>query len=191
MQETNDRPAETQDVPADDRRKKMWLEVFDWVRTIVVTLVVALLFQNFVFTLARVDGPSMQDTLHTSQLMAVLRVHYYFSTPQRGQVVLCRYPNYEEDCVKRVIGLPGETIHGENNTIYIDGVPLEEPYLTRPEFYDFAPVTIPEGEYFVIGDNRGNSLDSRAIGSLPRSKIKGQCLSVVYPFSEIGGIPQG
>lgn len=173
----------------EEKRKGLWHEVWDWVRTIVITVIVALLFQNFVFTLARVDGPSMLDTLHTQQLMAVLRAHYYFVKPERGQVVLCRYPDFEEDCVKRVIGLPGETVSAKDGKILIDGTPIDEPYLTRPDMYDFEPVTVPENSYFVVGDNRLNSLDSRSIGALPRNQIKGQCLAVVFPFDEIGGIP--
>ncbi len=180
---------ERQQAKIAEEKKSFWYEVWDWTRTIVITIIIALLFQNFVFTLARVDGESMMGTLLSDQRMAVLRIHYYFTEPQRGHVVLCRYPDFKEDCVKRVIGLPGETVSGMDGRVYINGEALDEPYLTFPDMYDFDPVTVPENSYFVVGDNRLNSLDSRSIGALPRDQIKGQCLAVVFPFDEIGGIP--
>ncbi len=165
-----------------------WDELPDWIRTVVLTVMVALLIQRFVFTLARVDGSSMQETLHTREMMAVVRATYFFRGPERGEVVLCRYPNMEEDCVKRVIGLPGERVKIVDSTVFIDGEPLEEAYGILPETADFPEVAVRENEYFVLGDNRAVSLDSRMVGTLARNSIKGHCVAVVWPSAEWGAI---
>lgn len=158
-------------------------EILDWVVTLGIAVIAALIVQRYVFTLTRVLGPSMEETLYTNQVMAVLRVNYYFNEPQRGDVVFCHYPGWEEDCVKRVIGLPGERLKIVDSTVYINDEPLEEPYLTLPDTSDFNEVVVPEGSYFVLGDNRRISLDSRGVGALERNAIGGQCLGVVWPMS--------
>lgn len=168
--------------------KTFWREVIEWAVTLGIAVLAALIVQRYIFTLARVVGPSMQDTLKNDQIMVVLRIHYRFTEPERGDVVFCRYPDFVEDCVKRVIGLPGDTVSMSAGVVYINGQPLDEPYLTRRGTQDFAPVTVEEGRYFVMGDNRENSLDSRDVGALSRAAVEGECLAVVWPFSAWGAI---
>lgn len=162
-------------------KSSLFFELLDLARTICIALIVTLLLQQFVFTLARVDGSSMRDTLKTEQMMAVFRASYWLSPPERGDVVLCRYPQLEQDCVKRIVGLPGERIRIRDSVVYIDDIPLEEGYLAYPDAWDFDEIVIPAGTFFVLGDNRSVSLDSRIIGPLPASEIRGKCLAVIWP----------
>ncbi len=167
-----------------DRKRRVRKELFSWIRTFAIAVAAALLVRTFVFTPALVNGPSMQDTLHTGQMMAVLKASYWFRGPARGEVVFCHYPGWEEDCVKRVIGLPGERLRIEDSVVYIDDQPLDEPYLTRPETADFPEVTIEQGCYFVMGDHRARSTDSRVVGALEEKQIQGHCLAIMWPVGE-------
>jgi len=165
-------------------------EILEWVVTIVVGVALALLVRSYVFTLAIVDGSSMEDTLYSKQIMFVWKLGYAVGEPEQGDVVFCQYPNLSEHCVKRVIGLPGDTVEIRDSVVYVNDAPLDEPYLTRPRTSDFAKVEVPEGCYFVLGDNRGGSMDSRdsAVGALPKEAIEGKSLCVVWPLGSIGGI---
>lgn len=166
------------------RKAAIKKEVWSWVRTLGIAVIAALIVRTFFFTPAIVRGISMQDTLYTGQMMAVIKSSYWFDGPERGEVVFCRYPGWTEDCVKRVIGLPGERIRIEDSVVYIGDVPLEEPYLSRPQTGDFPEILIPEGSYFVMGDNRSRSTDSRDVGPLEMSQIEGHCVAVFWPISD-------
>jgi signal peptidase I len=170
------------------KKNSVLAEILSWVKPLAIAVVAALIVRTFIFTPAIVKGTSMDDTLQTGQVMAVVKASYLVGSPQRGQVVFCRYPGWQEDCVKRVIGLPGERVSIIDSVVYIDGVPLDEPYLSRPQTGDYPEIVVPEGQYFVMGDNRGVSLDSRSIGPLNESQIEGHCMAVFWPLSEIKAI---
>jgi signal peptidase I len=129
----------------------------------------------------------MQPTLYTDERMAVTIFSYYFNTPQRGDVVVTKYPDDSRNFVKRVIGLPGETLEIKDGKVYIDGVELDEPYISEEINFDYGEITIGEGKYFVMGDNRNNSRDSRYInvGPLDEELIVGKAQYVVWPFGEL------
>ena len=162
-------------------------EIIEWTLTIVIPVVVAMLIHNYLFTFARVDGDSMLDTFHTNNITGVSRLHYRLNEPQRGEVITCRYDETSKLYVKRIIGLPGETVEVKSGTVYINGEPLREDYLTRHDDFDFGPYEIGEDELLVMGDNRPVSLDGRILGPIPVDYLYGRVMFVVYPFSEMRG----
>ena len=169
--------------PGGKRRRRRWL--VSWVTVIVVGAAVALGLRLFVVQTFFVPSGSMMPTLQVKDRMLVLKIGY---SVQRGAIVVFRQPPGDvsdtsgDDLVKRVIGLPGETIWSVGNTIYINGRPLAEPWLPKHDPLG-PPVTrqkIPKGEYFMMGDNRSDSYDSRDWGPLPRSYIIGRVFLVIW-----------
>lgn len=154
---------------------------------IVIVVLMALAIRSFIAEPIRVDGDSMVPTLTTNEDMLVEKVSYWLTDPMRGDIVICYYPGYTESCVKRVIGLPGETVTVSDGKIYIDGAALDESEYWQGEIIgDMDSVTVGEREVFVVGDNRNGSKDSRnsSVGCIPYAKIVGRVIAVVWPFSE-------
>ena len=167
-------------------KNKIAKEILEWALTIIIPVVAALLIHQYLFTFARVDGTSMLDTLHENNIMGVSRLHYRLNEPQRGEIITCNYPEDGNKLfVKRIIGLPGETIEIREGTVYIDGEPIAETYLTRVDDQSMDPITLAKDEIFVMGDNRPVSRDSRAVGPLTLDEIYGRVLFVTFPFNEI------
>lgn len=167
-------------------KNKIAKEILEWALTIIIPVVAALLIHQYLFTFARVDGISMLDTLHENNIMGVSRLHYRLNEPQRGEIITCNYPGEGSKLfVKRIIGLPGETIEIREGTVYIDGEPIAETYLTRVDDQSMDPITLAKDEIFVMGDNRPVSRDSRAVGPLTLDEIYGRVLFVAFPFNEI------
>lgn len=167
-------------------KNKIAKEILEWALTIIIPVVAALLIHQYLFTFARVDGTSMLDTLHENNIMGVSRLHYRLNEPQRGEIITCNYPGEGNKLfVKRIIGLPGETIEIREGTVYIDGEPIAETYLTRVDDQSMDSITLAEDEIFVMGDNRPVSRDSRAVGPLTLDEIYGRVLFVAFPFNEI------
>ena len=171
-------------------------EIISWITTLGVAVIAALLIRTFLFEPIRVDGSSMADTLQDGEVMLVTKPEYLFGDPQFGDVVICKYPGRKENFVKRVMGVPGDEIAIIANIVFRNGEPLEEPYLT-PERNDngftMMPFKLGEDEYFVMGDNRDNSHDSRNYynyvtpAALTRDMIIGHVRCVAFPFSSIRG----
>ncbi|MPM69841.1 hypothetical protein SDC9_116789 [bioreactor metagenome] len=154
---------------------------------IVVVVLVALTIRSFIAEPIRVDGDSMVPTLVHNEDMFVEKMSYWFNDPLRGDIVICFYPGYTESCVKRIIGLPGETVSIQGGAIYINGKQLDESaYWTGEIIGDMDPVTVGKREVFVVGDNRNGSKDSRnpSVGCIPYAKVVGRVIAVVYPFDE-------
>ena len=194
------------DVQLASKPSKSWKkELLSWVGTLILALAVVLVIRTFIFEPIRVDGSSMADTLQDGELTFVLKAEYLFKDPDRFDVVICHYPNRRDannplgietktNFVKRVIGLPGETLAIQGNTVYINGQALEEPFLT-PERnavnLSLGPITLGEDEYFMIGDNRYASNDSRnlrEVGPIAREEIVGEVKFVFFPFSALRGV---
>jgi signal peptidase I len=176
---------------------------------IVIFLLLRLLVQNF-----RVDGASMQPTLQSGQYLLVNKVLYFnvktstirkfipfvdhsnkghtiyfFHAPHRGEVVVFRFPrDPSRDFIKRVVGLPGETIELRQGVLYINGEAMDEKYLKDKGDVNMALRVIPQGQYFLLGDNRTNSSDSRSWGPVPHQNIVGKASFRYWPFSKFGFI---
>ncbi len=142
--------------------KKQIKEILAWVITIVLAIVAARVINNYVIIKAEVPTGSMEHTIEVDDCILGLQVAYVFSHPERGDIVIFPYPdNPETTYVKRIIGLPGETVEIKNGAVYIDGNPIKEPYLKEAMKGEYGPYVVPEGCYFMLGDNRNSSQDSR------------------------------
>jgi len=156
-----------------------------WIIVIVAAAVLSLLLRAFVIQTFYVPSSSMYPTLREGDRILVLKIGYSL---QRGEIVVFEHPKNDlepplnEDLVKRIVGLPGETISSRGNTVYIDGKPLSEPYLPKGSVLGqpIAPQTIPAGYYFMLGDNRSNSYDSRDWGPIAGSTIIGRVLLIIW-----------
>lgn len=162
---------------------------YDWVQTMVCTVLAAVLVFTFGIRIVAVDGPSMRETLQDGDRLLVLN-GYLCGGYQVGDIVIFSRPGFEEGSaiVKRVIATEDQTvdIDFDTGTVYVDGVPLEEPYLWEPTFLDEGtafPLTVPEGCLFLMGDNRNNSKDSRSLelGPVDSRYIIGRALLLVAP----------
>ncbi len=166
---------------------------FDFFVYIAVVVVAALVIRAFLVEPIRVDGDSMVPTLINNEHMFVEKIGYWFSEPQRGDIVICYYPGYTESCVKRVIALPGETISVRDGSVYINNELLNEgQYWSGLILGDLSPVTVGAHEVFVMGDNRNGSKDSRnaSVGCIPYAKIEGRVLAVLWPLGDLASFPR-
>ncbi len=141
----------------------------------------------------RINGTSMEPNLHDEQYVLVNKTAYWFGRePQRGDIVVLHPPENPQspDRIKRIIGLPGETIEVKSNgTVQIDGRPLEEPYLPPHSGGTAGTWTVPSDNYFLLGDNRGVSYDSRGWGTAPREYIIGKAWLIIWGMGDWGGAP--
>lgn len=148
----------------------------------IITILLVILVKKFIVSPIKVNGDSMNDTLQDGDIMILDIVGYRFSKIKRFDIVVV--DRGKEYIIKRVIGLPGETIEYKDNELYVDGKKIEDQYGSdRTE--DFT-VKVPKDSYFVLGDNRTNSLDSRYFGPFRRNKILGRTSLTLYPFDRIG-----
>jgi signal peptidase I len=168
------------------------------VETILFTLLIYFLVRFFLFENYRVVGSSMIPTLEDEQYLVVNKLSYRLGEPQRGDIVVFQDPrDSTRKLIKRVIGLPGEKVEIQRGEVYINEVKLEEPYTSGPGRYSVPPTVIPAGQYYVLGDNRGNSSDSHSWGTLSGDTIVGKAwlsywppqLWGIVPHEAYGGIP--
>jgi signal peptidase I len=166
------------------------------VRTAIVETLDACLFAallslaiiTFVVQAFFIPSGSMEPTLMVDDRILVAKFTYRFEPVQRGNVIVFRYPlNPQRDFVKRVIGLPGDRAQLKDGVVYVNGRPLSEKgYTIKPDFGNYGPVTVPPNQYFVLGDNRNNSEDSRFFGYVPRANIIGKAVFIYWPLQRIG-----
>lgn len=177
--------------------------IYDWVRCILVAISIVVVCLTFVFRLVEVDGRSMENTLLNADKVIVTDMFY---RPHNNDIIVISHAtNYDKPIIKRVIGIGGQTVKldYDNQKIYVDGVELNEPYIkettfsTKDNMDDFYLPTdaegnfvIPEGELFVLGDNRGVSLDSRSpeIGLIRVDDVIGKAQFIVWPFGRFGSV---
>ncbi len=168
-----------------ERRYRLVREVIETlVLTVLMFLIIRLAVQNF-----NIDGHSMEPNLHDQELILVDKWTYLFHAPARGDVVVfVAPPNPTLDYVKRVIGLPGDVITIKDTTVYVNGTALTEPYVRASNqgnpFSPFMNRVIPPNTYFVLGDNRNGSSDSRDWGCVPRANVIGRAALVYWPFGQ-------
>lgn len=166
-------------------------EVLSWIKLIVCAVVLAFIISNFIIVNATVPTGSMKNTIHEGNRMIGFRLSYVFGDIERGDVIIFKYPDDEtQNFVKRVIGLPGETIEILGGKVYINDSPspLDEPYLFEEPIGDFQKTVIPEDSYFVMGDNRNDSHDSRYWSStsfVDEDKVLGKAVFVYWPKIKI------
>jgi signal peptidase I len=153
----------------------------DLIETMVL-VAIAFLVVNALIGRFRIEQVSMQPNLHEGEYVIVDKVSYAFRQPERGEIIVLKnaHPG-QPDLIKRVIGLPGETIEVRGGQAYINGQPLTEPYIAQPMASDSPPTQLQDGQYFVMGDNRNNSEDSRRFGARPAGDIVGRAWIIYWP----------
>lgn len=173
-------------------------ELWEWFKALVIAILLAAVIRYFLFAPIVVDGESMMPTLHDQDRMIVNKLSYKIGEPERFDIIVFHAPE-NKDYIKRVIGLPGDTIEYKNDTLYVNGKALEEDYLDKSKQLVFdGPLTepftleekigqktVPEGELFVMGDNRRYSKDSRHIGTIPMEKVLGKTSLIYWPAKDI------
>lgn len=162
----------------------------EFVETIVFTLLIYLLVRTFLFENYRVIGRSMEPTLENDQFLVVNKLGYRLHEPRRGDIIVFNDRGTgNRKLIKRVIGLPGEILGIRDGQVFINDRLLEEPYITIPGNTSQPPSAIPEDQYFVMGDHRTNSSDSRSWGVLPRERILGKAWISYWPPRLWGIVP--
>lgn len=145
-----------------NRKLKILNEILDWSKTIVTALAIAFLINSTLIANAQVPTGSMEETILSGSRIIINRLAYVSEEPQRGDIVSFYYPDDGKTVyLKRIIGLPGETVEGIDGSVYINGRIIEEDYVKEELLNDFGPFEVPENAYFLMGDNRNNSWDSR------------------------------
>ena len=167
--------------------KKIILEIVPYI----VVLVLVILVKTYLIAPIQVNGESMMSTLHDRDIMILNKVNYRFNKIKRFYIVVVKYN--DTYLIKRVIGLPGENIEYKDNKLYIDGKYIKEDYLPKDIVTnDFSlkeitnKVKIPKDSYFVMGDNRTNSTDSRVLGPFNKKDIEGNTSLTIFPFNRLG-----
>ena len=187
-------PQEEKNISKEEKTSPL-REALSWVFTFAAAILVALVLKNFVIINATVPTGSMENTIMPGDDLFGFRLAYQFSEPKRGDIIIFKYPDDEEEkYVKRILGLPGETVRISNAKVYIDDseTPLQEEYLKDEWTVATGPFEfqVPEGCYFVMGDNRNDSWDARYWDNtyVAREKIIGKAEWVYFPFDRIGSL---
>ncbi|MDO4541000.1 MAG: signal peptidase I [Syntrophomonadaceae bacterium] len=169
-------------------KSKTWEFIKETVSIVVIAFILAMILRAFVIEGRIIPSSSMLPTLQVDTRVMVCKFAYWFSEPQRGDIIVFKPPeelNTEDDYIKRVIGLPGETVQVTGGKVYIDDRALAEPYLDEPPAYEFGPVTVPEDKLLVLGDNRNHSFDGHVWNAwLEQDNIKGRAFLIYWPVSE-------
>lgn len=176
-------------IPAPKKKKSKLRSVWGVVLPCAIAAVIYLFTITFLFEPIRVDGRSMQNTLHDGEFMIATKLDYLLSDPSRFDVVICRYPGEGNTrFVKRIVGIPGDRIRIAGGALLINGEAADEPYIDFPPNYAMEEVTVTEGRYFVLGDNRASSMDSHIVGQLTREQILGHVQLVFWPLGTVRAI---
>ena len=168
-----------------EQRSGFFRFLVDVLETLVLAVVLFVSI-NLIIARIRVDGDSMKPTLLSGEYVMVNRVTYKLGSPQRGDIIVFHYPkDPREEYIKRVIGLPGDKVEIKQGTVYVNGQALDESYL-KVKSGDTGTWRVPEGQLFVLGDNRNNSSDSREWGTVPMDYVVGKAVLVYWPPPDWG-----
>ena len=168
-----------------------------WIKEMLIILIcaiaLAVVVKGFLVDSRAIPSSSMVPTIEIGDRVVLWKLAYVFGDPERGDIVVFDAPaelHENDDLIKRVIGLPGDTVEIADGFVYINGEALEENYLAERPDYEYGPVTVPDDCYFMMGDNRNNSIDSHEWSNpfLPEDNIKGKAIFRYWPVSRIGGI---
>lgn len=173
------------DSHSDAKQNIIKKELFEWIKAILIAILIAYIIRTFLFSVYVVDGDSMLKTLSDNERVIVNEMIYNIKDPQFGDIIVFSYDN-QHDFIKRVIGLPGDTIEIINNQLYINEEIVQEPYLDSSiTTGNFGPIEIEENQLFVLGDNRGVSMDSRSFGTISQKDVVGRVNIVFWPLNSI------
>jgi len=154
---------------------------------LILLAVVIFLLLQVVMPRFEVVGSSMEPNLHDGQRLLINKAVYFFREPEAGEVIVFQPPNNRRaDYIKRIIALPGDVVEVKMGVVYVNGSPLDEPYIKDEPSYTLSPKEIPENSYFVLGDNRNNSNDSHNGWTVPRQNITGKAWLSIWPPSQWG-----
>lgn len=187
-----DRGVEEEPLKRTGSKRPAKSELREWLETIGIALVLALLLRTLIVQVYKVEGESMLPSFHTGEMVLVNKFIYKLRAPLPGEVVVLDDPlNPRRQLIKRVIAVAGETVEIKEDQVYINGRPLAEDYINRELLRgeSLPSVTVPAEHLYVMGDNRGNSSDSRRIGPIPVTKLEGKAFFRYWPLSVIGRSP--
>lgn len=173
------------------KEKGIMGEVWEYVKMVIIVVGAVFIINNFIIINAKIPSQSMENTIMTGDQIFGFRLAYLFSDPKRNDIVIFKYPDDESELfIKRIIGLPGETVEIKDGKVYIDNAetPLEDSYIAEPMLGDYGPYEVPENHYFMLGDNRNMSKDSRLWNNkfVSKDKILGKAGLRYFPFDQIG-----
>lgn len=177
--------------------KSTWRGIWENVQILLIALILALLIRSFVAEPRYIPSDSMVPTLLVNDRLVVEKISYRLRPPEYGDIVVFEPPQAlqerfkvakDQAFIKRVIGTPGQTIEVRENAVFVNGKPLNEPYIAEPPSYRMLPVQVPPDSIFVMGDNRNNSNDSHVWGFLPQKNIIGRAWFRFFPFNRMGVI---
>jgi signal peptidase I len=162
--------------------------VIDVLETLVLSLILFVVI-NAISARIRVDGSSMEPTLHTGEFVIVNKLAYKFGAPALGDIIVFHFPrDPDQEYIKRVIGLPGDQVTIKDGKVYVNGQEIVEPYIAASPVYPGNSWQVPEDQLFVLGDNRNNSSDSHNWGTVPMDYVVGKALFVYWPLDSWGAI---
>ncbi|MBI3577704.1 signal peptidase I [Candidatus Gottesmanbacteria bacterium] len=177
-----------------DAIKRAIAAFFDFLQGIVVVLAIMVMIYLFIMSPQEINGASMEPNFHNGEYILTNKIEFKLTDPKRGDVVIFKSPrNKDIDYIKRIIGLPGEIIGLKGSKMYVNEKALDERYLA-PDVYIFggsylhegADIVVPPGKYFVMGDNRPHSSDSREFGPIPKEDFIGRAILRYWPFNKTG-----
>ena len=173
--------------PVEPRKNSLWREIVELCQSLILGALLAMALQ-VVIQPTIVYGQSMEPSLHDYERVILDKVSYRIGTPARGDIVVFPVKGEPLPLIKRVIGLPGETVEVRDGRVLVNGVALEESYVSGPTVGNMAPVRVPADTVFVMGDNRapGGSLDSRRLGPIPLNKLVGRARLAYWPLADVG-----
>jgi len=164
---------------------KSWFR--EMLESVLPALVIVIVVNLFIAQATRVEGQSMEPNLHNNERLIIEKISYRFRDPARGDIVVLKPQQHGTvPLIKRVVGLPGETVEITQNQVYINGQPLQEDYLTEPTVGGMSSQIVPEAHLLVLGDNRNASNDSRSFGMIPYEDVIGRAWFRYWPIEELG-----
>jgi len=176
--------------------QKAWKSGFENLQIVIIALSLAIVIRALVAEPRYIPSDSMVPTLHVGDRVVVEKISYHLQPPKTGDIVVFAPPeqlqeqgfSQDQAFIKRIIGLPGQTVAVKKGLVYLNDKPLVEKYIAEPPEYQWGPYRVPENEYFVMGDNRNNSNDSSRWGFLPKQNIIGRAVVRFWPLERIGEV---
>jgi len=177
---------EMKDLKKKDIKKGKKSMIRELLETVISAGIIAFLIITFIGQVTVVRGASMEPTLHDNERLVANKISYRFETPERGEIIIFKPPlEIKRNYIKRIIGVPGDKIEITKGEIYLNDKKLEEPYVKNRSYENMPPTIVPDNSFFVLGDNRPNSSDSRYWGFVPRKNVVGRAWIIFWPLNKI------